>query len=299
MADLMSLNPEPALAAAPSRTGRRRATRKRGRVVYAISCGWLILVVLLALTADLLPLEPSDQPISTEFKKPPALRWSEPLGTDEIGRSILSRVIFGLRVSLLVALLSIGIAVVFGVLLGVVAGYLRGWVGWLFDFFTDVLLAFPPLLFLLALSAALQPSFRTLTISLVFLAFPTLARVARANTLTVASREFVTVAKAMGARPRQVIFREIVPNVALPVMSVAFISIAGLMVAEGSLSFLNRGIPRPTPSLGGMIASGRDSLNTRPHLVFVPGIVLLLTVYALNVVGERARARISLRNPDA
>jgi peptide/nickel transport system permease protein len=287
------------MPAAPRRiTARPRlGRRRRGRIAVALAAGWLLLVIALAISADLLPLKHYGE-ISTEYRLRPAFRWHEPLGTDDLGRSELSRVIYGLRVSLVVALGAVAIAMAVGLCLGVVAGYLRGWVERIFDLLTDVMLAFPPLLFLLALSAALQPGFRTLTVSLALLALPTLAKVVRANTLTFASREFVLAAKAMGATRRRIIFRELVPNVMLPAMSVSFLSIAGLMVAEGSLSFLGRGIPPPTPSLGGMVAAGRASLRTDSFLVWVPGLVLLLTVYSLNTLGEHARARIAQRNPD-
>jgi peptide/nickel transport system permease protein len=292
------------VAPAPPTTGRRkRPHRARGRFAFGFATGWLGLCIALSLLADLLPLkhyaETPDSGVTDAFRRKPGLRFDEPLGTDSLGRSELSRIIYGLRVSLLLALGAVGLAMVLGVAFGVTAGYLRGWIGRVFDLVTDTLLAFPPLMFLLALSAALRPGFRTLTISLMFLAFPTQAKVARANTLTYANREFVLAARAMGARSRRIIVNEIVPNVALPVMSVSFLSMASLMVAEGSLSFLGVGIPGPTPSLGGMVAEGRPNLATSPHLVFVPGIALLLTVFSLNTVGDRARAKLGLRSLEA
>jgi peptide/nickel transport system permease protein len=277
---------------------RNRVLRKRGRFAFGFATGWLALCVFVSVFADLLPIkhyaETPDSGIS-QYRRKPGFRFDEPLGTDAVGRSELSRVIYGLRVSLLLSLGAVALAMVLGVAFGVTAGYLRGWVGRVFDLVTDTLLAYPPLMFLLALTAALRPGFRTLTIALMFLAFPTQAKVARANTLTYASREFVLAARAMGAKSRRIIVREIMPNVALPVMSISFLAMAALIVAEGSLSFLGVGIPKPTPALGGMVADGRPDLATSPHLVFVPGFVLLLTVFSLNTVGDRARARLGLR----
>ena len=288
----------------PTKAARRtRTQRARGRFAFRFATGWLGLCITLSLLADLLPIkhyaETPEPGVTDAFRRPPGLRFDEPLGTDSLGRSELSRVIYGLRVSLLLALGAVALAMLLGVAFGVSAGYLRGWVARVFDLVTDTLLAFPPLMFLLALTAALRPGFRTLTIALMFLAFPTQAKVARANTLTYANREFVLAARAMGATSRRIIVKEIVPNVALPVMSVSFLSMASLMVAEGSLSFLGVGIPGPTPSLGGMVAEGRSNLATSPHLTFVPGVALLLTVFSLNTVGDRARARLGLRNLEA
>lgn len=276
--------------------------RKRGRVARWFSYIYLSVAIFLAAFADLLPLkgyaETPEPGTLGRFRLRPGFRFDEPLGTDGLGRSLLSRVIYGLRISLLLALCAVALAMLFGVLFGVAAGYLRGWVERVFDLVTDTLLAFPPLMFLLALAAALRPGLRTIIIGLMFLAFPTQARVARANTLTFANREFITAARALGAKPSRIIMREIIPNVALPVLSVSFLSMAGLMVAEGSLSFLGVGVPPPRPTLGAMIADGRTNLSTAPHLVFVPGVVMLLTVYSLNTVGDRARAVLGLKDAD-
>jgi peptide/nickel transport system permease protein len=268
---------------------RPTSLRRRGHFVFALSCAWIGLVILLAALADVLPLQGYAQ-ISNVHRQPPGFRWMEFLGTDDAGRSELSRVIFGLRASLLLGLGAVVLATIAALALGIVAGYMRGWFERLFDLLTDSLLAFPPLLFLLAVSAAARPSYKTLVISLSFIVFPTLARVVRANTLVYANREFVLAARALGASTARITVRELLPNVVLPALSVSFISVAAIIVAEGSLSFLGAGIPPPTPSLGGMIASGRQALSTSAHQVFVPGIVLLLTVYSLLVIGERARA---------
>ena len=222
--------------------------RGRRRYVYYLASGWIGLVLLLTLIVDLLPLKGYDVS-GDEFRLHPGWRFHEPLGTDKIGRSMLSRLIYGTRASLLLALLSVAIAMGFALIIGVTAGYAKGLFGRVFDLVTDAILAFPPILFLLVLSAVMRPGFRTLSISLVVLAFPNLARVVRANTLTFASREFILAARAMGATKRRIIFRELMPNVALPAMSVSFLSVANLITAEGSLSFIGRGIPAPTPSL--------------------------------------------------
>lgn len=277
--------------------------RKRGKVTLWFSYGWLGLCVFTSLTADLLPLkdykETPPPGVIDQFRVKPGFRWPEFLGTDSLGRSELSRVIYGLRVSLLISVLAATLAFILAVIVGVTAGYMRGWVERVFDLLLDTILAYPPLMFLLAITAALRPGFMTLTIALMFLSFPTQAKVARANTLSFIGREFIVAARAMGAKTSRIIFVELLPNIILPVMSVTFLSMASLIVAEGSLSFLGLGIPSPTPALGGMIADGRTSLSTAPHMVFVPGIALLLTVFSLNTVGDRARALLGLRDVEA
>jgi peptide/nickel transport system permease protein len=291
--DLMVSEIKPGPATGPKRAVGKRL-RRRGRVAFVFASVWLSSVVLLALIADLLPLKGYRQ-IGTVYRQPVGWRWPEFLGTDAVGRSELSRVIYGLRASLLLGLGAVAFSMVVALATGIVAGYLHGWFERVFDLFTDSILAFPPLLFLLAISAATTPGYRTLIISLSFIVFPTLGRVVRANTLVFANREFVLAARALGAPRRRIIVRELLPNVALPAFSVSFLAVAGIMVTEGSLSFLGAGIPPPTPSLGGMIAAGREQLTTSAHLVFVPGVVLLLTVYSLTVIGERTRVHFGLR----
>jgi peptide/nickel transport system permease protein len=158
-------------------------------------------------------------------------------------------------------------------------------------FGTDALLAFPPLVLLLAISSILRPSFGTLLFGLTVLVIPTFARLARANTLNWASREFVLAARNMGASRLRIAFREILPNLAPPILAYLPTVVAALIVAEGSLSFLGLGLPSPTPSWGSMIADGKDFLRTDPDLVLIPAATIFLTIFALNQVGDRARAR--------
>jgi peptide/nickel transport system permease protein len=291
--DLKPSEVHPGPRAAPKRPKERRL-RPKGRLAFGFSSAWLVAVVVLALAADVLSLKDYRQ-IGGAYRQPVGWRWPEFLGTDAVGRSELSRVIYGLRASLLLGLGAVALAMIVALATGIVAGYLHGWFERIFDLLTDSILAFPPLLFLLAVSAATTPGYKTLIVSLSFIVFPTLGRVVRANTLVFAHREFVLAAKALGATRWRIILRELLPNVALPALSVSFLAVAGIMVTEGSLSFLGAGIPPPTPSLGGMIAAGREQLTTSAHLVFVPGVVLLLTVYSLTVVGERARIRFGSR----
>ena len=271
-----------------------RAPKQRGRILFAVAAGWLVLISGLAAVADFLPIESYATPIGPP-RQGPGFSWAEPLGTDELGRSILSRLIFGARVSLAVGVAAMLVGATIGGFIGLLAVYFRRWTDSMVDVLMDSMLAFPPLVLLLAITAVMTQSFRTLIIGLGIVTIPSFARLTRANTMPIAQREFVMAARSMGAKNRRIIFREILPNVLFPVASYAFIVIASIIVGEGSLSFLGLGIPAPQPSWGGMIASGRNSLATEPYLVLVPAASLLLTVYSFNVVGDRARRRFDVR----
>jgi len=258
-----------------------------------IAGGWLALVAVAAVLADLLPL---DDPERADFLSiatgPDGNHW---LGTDEIGRDILSRVIYGGRISLMVGVVSVVLGVVVGGMFGLLAGYLRGITERIVMLLTDALLAFPALVLLLCLAAVFGTNLPTLIIGLAVLTVPTFTRLTRANSLVVANREFVTASRAYGAKPMRVILRDIVPNVLMPVMAYCFIVMGVVIVAEGSLSFLGLGIPNPTPSWGGMIAGGRIDIGEKPHIVLIPGAVMFLTVLALTVLGERFRRRYDVK----
>lgn len=257
-----------------------------------LSVAWMSVVVAAAALADLLPLEES-RDASASFGAPvtqrPDLFSAHPLGTDTFGLDLLGGVIYGARLSLQISFGAVAIGFVIGGLIGVLAGFLRGWFEAVVNVLTDSLLAFPPLILLIALMVAVNPTVVNLSLALALLGIPTYIRLARANTLVFAQREFVTAARGMGATRRRIIFRELVPNVALPLLSYAFIIVAVLIVAEGSLSFLGLSIPRPEPTWGNMISAGANDLRRIPHLVFVPATVMFLTVFALNRIGDRAR----------
>ncbi|MET0323957.1 MAG: ABC transporter permease [Ilumatobacteraceae bacterium] len=256
---------------------------------------WLTVVVLAALLADVLPLPSYDRPVA-----PPRIRpfqqWNVPLGTDRLGRDMLSRVVYGARASLGISLLAVIIGLVIGGFLGLVAGYSRGVVDRATRVLADSVLAIPALVFLLTLAALLTASMKTLVIGLAIVSIPAMIRISRATTLSYAQADFVTIARALGAKKRRILFRELLPNILIPLLAYTFIVIAVLIVAEGSLSFLGLGIPPPTPSWGGMIADGRQDMDTDLYLVLVPSVIMFLTVYALNVVGDWARNRVDNRS---
>lgn len=257
-----------------------------------LAAGWLTLVVLAATLADVLPLPEGRNP--SKALEAPILQGfdlfsAHPFGTDRQGLDVLAGVVFGARVSLVIGLGAAAIGLVVGGLLGVVAGYFRGKLDAALSLGNDALLAFPPLILLLALASVVNPEVHTITLVLGVLAVPTFFRIARANTMVFAQRPFVFAAKALGARSSRILFRELVPNVAMSALSYAFIIVAVLIVAEASLSFLGLSIQRPEPTWGNMIAAGQQDFQDHPHLVFGPGVVLFLTVLALNRIGDWTR----------
>jgi peptide/nickel transport system permease protein len=267
-----------------------KAVRKRRHVLAGLSAGWLLLVVVAAACAGILPI--ADYGTAVGFPRAhPSGAFNLWLGLDGQGRSMLSRVIFGGRVSLLIAAVSGSVAAAVGTLLGLLSGYFRGITDAVIMYATDALLAFPPLVLLLAISSILRPSITTLLIGLTTLVIPTFTRLARANALNWASREFVLAARNMGWGPFRIAFRVVLPNVVPSVLAYFPTVIAALIVAEGSLSFLGLGIPPPTPSWGRMIADGKDFLYTDPLLVLIPSVIMFLTIFALNQCGDYARKR--------
>jgi peptide/nickel transport system permease protein len=259
---------------------------------FWISSVWLIVVVLSAIFVNFLPLA-EYKDVSKTLTEPTLLRpdlfSNHPLGTDRQGLDILGGVIYGARISLTVGLGGVIIGLAIGGVVGMLAGYYRGKVDGTIGLFTDSMLAFPPLILLFGMVAVLKPSVTNVTLALALLGIPTYIRLSRANTLAFSQREFVLAARALGARHRSIIFRELLPNVALPLISYGFIIVAALIVAEASLSFLGLGIQRPTPTWGNMIAAGQSDFERHPHLVFIPGTILFATVFALNKVGDKAR----------
>ena len=266
----------------PARKGRRLG------MLFWAAIGWLVLVCAVAIFATVLPLpSPTDMDMLERRAPFSAAHW---LGTDGLGRDELSRLIYGARISLVVGVCAPVIGVVIGGALGMLAGYFRGRFESLVVGSMDVLLAFPPLILALAVTAYLGQSIFNLTSILGALSVPAFMRVARASTLTLARREFVIAAQALGATHARILLRELLPNVLLPLLAFFLLGVAVIIVVEGSLSFLGLGVPPPISSWGSMIGEGRESLDVAPRLAFLPAAAMFLTVLSFNLVGDTLRA---------
>ena len=279
----------------PEPRKQKKRRKKSLGVVAWLSLVWLAVIVLSAIFADFLPLvDPRDTNVGA-MRAEPFTESGHPLGTDGLGRDLLSRVIFGARVSIIVALVAVGIGSTVGGVIGLLVGYFRGKSDTLVMGFVDVMLAFPGLVLLLTVIAFVGRSLTSISVTIGLLSIPIYTRVSRANTMAVASREFVTAAKAMGARTRRVLFREIAPNVALPLSAYALVTVGVVIVLEGALSFLGLSIDQPTPTWGGIMNEGRRHLTVAPHIAAVPAIVMFLTVISLNLVGDKLRERFDVK----
>jgi peptide/nickel transport system permease protein len=263
---------------------------RRGRRLswaLALPLGWTVLVAFLAITADWLGLpDPAAQEL-IQRRKPPSAEYL--LGTDNLGRDMLSRIIYGARTSLIVGICAPFLGFLIGGAIGMSAGYFRGKVDLLAVGFIDILLAFPALVLALTFVAYLGQSLFNVTLALGILSIPAAARVSRANTLAWANRDFVLAARTIGASNWRILTREILPNVLPAMFAFWLVAVSVIIVAEGALSFLGLGIPAPQPSWGGMIADGREALDVAPHTALIPAAVMFLTVLSLNFLGDMVR----------
>jgi ABC-type dipeptide/oligopeptide/nickel transport system permease subunit len=256
----------------------------------------MLLAVLAALAAPLVaPHDPLAQNLGNTLARPDRAHL---LGTDNVGRDVLSRVIWGTRVSLLAGLVSVALAVVAGSLLGMLAGYCGGRVDGLVMRLMDAVLSFPPLVLALALGAVLGAGLIGVLLALGVVYTPTFARLMRGQVLAVTARDYVDAARALGASGWRVAWRHVVPNAINPIIVQASLSVAFAILAEASLSFLGLGIQPPQASWGSMINAGRGYLQQAPWIVFGPGAALFVTVVGLNFVGDAVRDALDPRTRD-
>lgn len=250
----------------------------------------LVIVLFLAFTALFAPLlapyDPSKINVDRVFTPPSP---SHPLGTDELGRDVLSRMIWGSRVSLKVGFIAVGIAIFIGTIVGSIAGYYGKIIDSILMRFVDVMLAFPTFFLILAVIAIVEPGIFTIMVVIGVTGWMDVARLVRAEFLSLKEREFVSAAKAIGASNFRIIFRHILPNALSPVLVAATFGIAGAILIESSLSFLGLGIQPPEPSWGNILTSGKDNITVAWWLSVFPGLAILLTVLSYNLVGEGLR----------
>jgi peptide/nickel transport system permease protein len=215
--------------------------------------------------------------------------WTSPLGTDPLGRDVLSRILYGARTSLVLAAMSVALAATLGVTIGLVTGYVGGRLDALIMSVVEVQLSLPYLLFAIAFMALLQPSLTNLVIVLTLRSWVMYAQLVRVAVLSMKQREFVTVARGLGAGGARILFRHIAPNVLAPALVVSSFQLAELIIVESSLSFLGLGVQPPTPSWGSMLSQGREYISSAWWLVTFPGLAIIVTVLGANLLGDTVR----------
>jgi peptide/nickel transport system permease protein len=275
------------LAGPPVVVERRLPAWRRLGWSFWTAVSWLALVTVAALLGPLLPFaDPNVQDLASQGAGPGA---GHVLGTDSLGRDMLSRLVAGARISLTVGYASTLLGMLAGTLLGLLAGYVRGRLEAVVVATLDAVLAFPALVLVLAVTTFIGHDIRIIVAIIGFLGIPAFGRVSRAVTLALAQREFVLAARAMGAGDLRILALEILPNVVAPVLTFALLGVAVAMIAEGALAFLGLSVPPPAASWGAMVAEGRSTLDTAPQVSLVPATVFFLTIFALNLSADRLR----------
>jgi peptide/nickel transport system permease protein len=268
----------------PGERALRRLVRRRGAM---IALGVVVFFVLLALLAPgVAPYDPLATSWSAVRKAPSAAHW---FGTDEIGRDVLSRVIWGTRASLLAGVVSVSIALALGIPIGLTAGYVGGWVDALISRMTDAMLACPFLILAIALAAFLGPSLTNAMLAIGITATPVFVRLTRAQVLQVKVEDYVEAARAVGNSHLRIALRHILPNIVPPLIVQTTLAIAAAVIAEAALSFLGLGQQPPAPSWGSMLNTAKNYIDNAPWMAIWPGVSIFLLVLSFNLLGDGLR----------
>lgn len=264
-------------------------------LLFWLAVGWIAILVVLAVIANLLPLPGPDVQNYGALNQGPSVHHL--LGTDDLGRDLLSRLIFGARISLIVGFGSVAIGMAVGGTLGLISGYKGGALDLSLNAFSFVLLAFPAIVAVIAIVAFWGAALWKITIILGVATIPLMYRVVRASSLSYANRDFVVAATTLGAKTPRIIFREILPNVIPVAITFGLLTVAGVIVIEGSLAFLGLSVPPPTPSWGNIINEGTSNgnLQTNPYILMWPALTMFLLLLSINIVGDRVRQRFDIR----
>lgn len=272
-----------------SRVSRRhRALREFLRSPFALAGVAILFVITVA--AALAPLlathDPNQQALLARMSPPSSEYW---LGTDELGRDEFSRLLYGARSSLFIALLGTAGGVVLGTIVGLVSGYFGGWIDTLAMRLIDILYAFPGILLAILIVAIIGPGLMNVVIALTIWGIPTLSRIVRSSVLSLKSREFVEAARASGAGGSRIMFRHLLPNSLSPIIVYATLGVAGALLTTAGLGFLGLGVQPPTAEWGAMLSVGRAYIREAPYLMIFPGILIFVTVLSLNLIGDALR----------
>ncbi len=251
------------------------------------------IVVLMALLADILAPHPYGKQDLANALKPPFWTknglWTNPLGTDHLGRDLFSRILYGARISLLVGVGSILISSTIGIFLGLIAGYYGGWIDSLIMRIADIQLSFPPIFLAIALMAFIPPSALSLVLVLGVVTWVQFGRVARGSTLSVKEKEFVEAARSLGTSNLKILLRHVLPNILSPLVVMATVYMSWMILAEAGLSFLGLGVQPPTPAWGSMLSEGRTYFHIAWWYATFPGAAIFVTVLGLNMLGDGLR----------
>jgi peptide/nickel transport system permease protein len=279
-----SAETRPETIESPGRRAWRRLKRRKGAMLGLGVVGIMVAVAILA--PWIAPHDPIKQSWSAVRKPPSALYW---LGTDEVGRDVLSRIIFGARASLSAGLISVSIALGIGVPLGVAAGYIGGWIDALISRITDAMLATPFLILAIALAAFLGPSLGNAMIAIGITATPIFIRLTRGQVMAVKVEDYIEAAAAVGNPRWRIAFRHILPNILPALLVQATLAIATAIIAEAALSFLGLGQQPPAPSWGSMLNTAQRFLTNAPWMAIWPGVAIFLAVLSFNLLGDGLR----------
>ncbi|HET6421214.1 MAG TPA: oligopeptide ABC transporter permease [Geobacteraceae bacterium] len=268
----------------------RRFTGNR----FAVAGGIVVILLFIVsfLAPHITPYDPATIDAYHVLLPPSAAHW---MGTDELGRDVFTRVVYGARISLLVGFVAVGIYIVIGTLIGLVSGFYGHWVDSALMRFVDIMLCFPTFFLILAVIAMIGPSIWLIMIVIGLTNWMGVARLVRAEVLSIRERDFILAARAIGASDLRIIFRHILPNAMGPVLVTATLGVAGAILTESALSFLGIGVQPPTPSWGNILTSGKDYIEFAWWLSLYPGLAILVTVLAYNLLGEGIRDAIDPR----
>lgn len=259
---------------------------KRNRAALA---GLVILAVfiVLSLAASLLtPFDPEKQQVIKSLRFPNAENW---LGTDYLGRDILTRLLYGGRLTLMISFLAVGLGVVIGVPLGAISGYYGGWVDIVIQRLVDVLLSFPSFLLALTLAALMGVGVRNMVIAVGVLAIPSIIRLVRSTVLSVRAQTYIEAAQCIGAGNGRIIFKHVLPNALVPVIILATLNMGYAITTAAGLGFLGLGVQAPTPEWGMMLGEGKNYIFSHPYMITYPGVTIFLAIIAFNLLGDGLR----------
>ncbi|NRS49114.1 nickel transporter permease [Brevibacillus sp. HB2.2] len=278
--------PPKAAATRPSRWRTFYRKLRKNKLAMVGGCIVIFYIAIALLAPFIAPHDPYEIDLVNKLKSPSSDHW---MGTDDKGRDVLSRLLYGTQLSMSVGFVAVFIGAFFGIILGLLSGYYGGWVDTIISRIIDVLLAFPGILLSLAIVSALGPSLFNVMIAVGIFSIPVFARIVRGSTLTVKKLEYIDAIRSLGANDFTIIFRHIFPNILSPIIVQATMRLATAILSAAGLSFLGLGAQPPLPEWGAMLSNGRDFLFTAPHLAMFPGFAIATLVLGFNIFGDGLR----------